>query len=61
MAILKGRYEWIDYPIFNTNRTTIEQSINFTHVGKSFTKIRLYWHNEIDIQYIDGSGQERQI
>lgn len=47
MAILKGRYEWIDYPIFNTNRTTIEQSINFTHVGKSFTKIRLYWHNEI--------------
>ena len=61
MAILKGRYEWIEYPIFNTNRTTIEQSINFTHDGKSFTKIRLYWHNEIDIQYVDGSEQERQI
>ena len=56
MATLKGKWKWTDFPSFNTNRATIEQSINFTYAGKNYTKIILYWHNEIDIQYIDSTG-----
>lgn len=60
MALITGKWQWIDYPRF-TNKSTIEQSINFNYAGKQYTKIRFYYHNEVDIQYIDSAGSATTI
>lgn len=60
MATVKGKWEWIDWPQFKIN-ATIEQTVNFTHDGVNYSKMRFRWHNETDIEYIKSDGQVKAI